>query len=1385
MKGNPHPGGFTPLKRGDLLAPNPASAGAPEMHAVGAPAAPRGPSMLLRPMKSASSDSVRQEWLAIYASGMAASEDYGVAVARDANGNVYVAGYGDSSTTGNDILTIKYSYTGIKQWSVRYNGVSNGQDRPSKIAVDGSGNVYVAGYSEGSGTKYDYVTLKYNSNGIQQWVIRYNGPANGDDFATALAIDGLGNVYVTGYSAGSGSGYDYATVKYNSNGVQQKVFRYNGTANGDDLAVAVGIDNSNSVYVAGYAAASGAGRDYVTIKYDAAGNQRWAVSFNGSGNGDDVAVGLGIDNAANVYVAGYSRGSGTGDDYATIKYDSSGTQKWVNTYNGPANGSDHTSAIAVDGAGNSFVTGSSLGSGTGYDYATIKYTTAGTQSWVQRYNGAFNGDDFASGITLDPFGSVYVTGSSVDASAIFFNEVTVTYSGTGIQQWNLRYRASQSNDSYPAAIVYDGFGHALVAGYSDLQDGSGYDIATVSYDMGGSQWWEARFDGPGISDDVASAVAADQSGNTYIAGYSRSSITGYDYVTVKYSAVGAQQWAERYDGPSSGDDIVSSLAIDDAGNVYVCGYSYDSSGTSSEYATVKYDPAGVQQWVARYSGLLESTNFAFDLAVGKGGDVVVTGTGSDSSGAAFDYITVKYNNTGAEQWVARYNGSGNGGDFAAAAAIDSSGNVFVTGASDESSNRGYDYGTVKYDATGHELWNARYNGPASDDDNASGIAVDRSGNVYVTGSSFGNGTLYDFATVKYNSSGSKQWVQRYNGSLNKDDSPAGIVLDTAGNVYLTGYSTNAGSATDFATIKYTPQGIERWVSIYNGTAGGNDQAVGLAVDGGGNVYVTGPSDGIGTSRDYATIRYDSLGVRKWLIRYDGSSSANDDAAGIAVDASGNVIVSGSSGFGISGSPTGGSAIATIKYRPVDPIFVLSRTGMNFAPVQIGCRSGDTLTISNPGLAPLLITSLVSDDPVFSVSPASLTVNAMSNALITVTFAPNNASAQTGHIIFTHNANGSPDTVTATGTSSDSLTGITIHDSLDLGWQLLSLPVGVVCPYVLDHLYAYKAGYVRHDTMVNGMAYWKKLAEPSLSFTGFPLSQETTQVAAQWNLVGSISSPAPVAAILTIPPGIISSPFFGYTSSGYTVADAIGPGKGYWVKTSQAGTMVFRASQYASGKNSVAQLFESIEHAIFTDAAGRSQTLYFGIKDGEDNSSINFELPPSPPPGPLNVRFSTGRIAALVRPGEPATFPIAISSAQFPVRFSCTRTGPMPRAWLRVGNFEKRLEATTTIEINEGDTPITLRLESVDGIPRVFSLDQNYPNPFNPSTTVRFTVGHRSIVTLKLYDVLGREVVTVVNEVKLPGVYRAEWDGRNYPSGVYTYRMQADGFTSVRKMLLIR
>jgi hypothetical protein len=134
--------------------------------------------------------------------------------------------------------------------------------------MDGSGNVYVTGRSTGSGTGLDYATLKYDPSGNQLWVQRYNGPGNDYDFANAIAVDGCGNVYVTGCSYGdSVTSADYATLKYDPAGNQLWEERYNGPGNGDDGSYAIAVAGCDNVYVTGYSAGSGTSSDYATIEY--------------------------------------------------------------------------------------------------------------------------------------------------------------------------------------------------------------------------------------------------------------------------------------------------------------------------------------------------------------------------------------------------------------------------------------------------------------------------------------------------------------------------------------------------------------------------------------------------------------------------------------------------------------------------------------------------------------------------------------------------------------------------------------------------------------------------------------------------------------------------------------------------------------------------------------------------------------------------------------------------------------------------------------------------------------------------------------------------------------------------------------------------------------
>ena len=294
----------------------------------------------------------------------------------------------------------------------------------------------------------------------------------------------------------------------------------------------------------------------------------------------------------------------------------------------------------------------------------------------------------------------------------------------------------------------------------------------------------------------------DLAGNVYVTGYTTNSIGGFDYLTLEYDSSGNQLWASSYNGPGNGWDFAEAIAVDSAGNSYVTGFSYGGTGSTNDYATIKYDSAGNQLWVTRYNGPGNGSDVAVAIVLDSSDNPYVTGRSLGSSSAA-DFATVKYNSaSGAQMWIARYNGPGNNTDWAYDLKLDSAGNVYVTGVSYGGANNSFDYATVKYGPAGNQLWVARYNGPGSGFDQATALALDAAGNVYVTGFSLGAGTTNDFATIKYSTNGTPLWVIRYDGPAHLDDRAAAISVDDAGNVYVAGRSATVAGGDDFLTIKY-------------------------------------------------------------------------------------------------------------------------------------------------------------------------------------------------------------------------------------------------------------------------------------------------------------------------------------------------------------------------------------------------------------------------------------------------------------------------------------------------------------------------------------------------------------------------------------------------------
>jgi uncharacterized delta-60 repeat protein len=415
--------------------------------------------------------------------------------------------------------------------------------------------------------------------------------------------------------------------------------------------------------------------------------------------------------------------------------------------------------------------------------------------------------------------------------------------------WVRRYTGSGDYSDAAQAIAVDSCGNVYVTGYS--WNGTNDDYATIRYYPDGETAWVRRYDGPGNGDDETYAIAVYGCDNIYVTGRSWGNGTNFDYATLKYDSSGNEIWVRRYNGPGNGWDEARAIAVDDFGNVCVTGFS-GGGVTNDDFATIKYYPNGDTDWARRYNGTGNSEDDAYAITVDHSGNVYVTG---DRLGGVtgYDYLTVKYATNGNELWVRSYNGSENEGDFANAIAVDGSGNVYVTGWSYDSTSD-YDYATIKYYPDGDSAWVRKYNGPGDGEDVAGFIALDDSNNVYVTGSSW-NGTDYDYATIKYDTSGNELWEKRYDGPTNNHDISWGMAVDGAGNVYVTGYSWSSGTNYDYTTIKYDIDGNELWVQVYNGPGNYRDNAYAIAIDDSDNVYVTGRSEGNGTSYDYATIKY--------------------------------------------------------------------------------------------------------------------------------------------------------------------------------------------------------------------------------------------------------------------------------------------------------------------------------------------------------------------------------------------------------------------------------------------------------------------------------------------------------------------------------------------------
>ena len=620
----------------------------------------------------------------------------------------------------------------------------------------------------------------------------------------------------------------------------------------------------------------------------------WSRRLRGSGNGNEYVQSMTSDVQGNVYAAIVNRWTDVTESFSAIitaKYSTSGQLLWQRRFTGL--GDAIPAGIAVDRAGNAFVAASSGAPGSFPWSVAFKYSASGDFVWIEYFTAGGHRDS-AAGIQTDSAGNVYVGGTSRTVGGHHACSF-IKYSNSGtrlaaqvidlgagcndhatamaLDPGGFVYLAGWGHDSllamrfttdgeylwrrvFPSsryckatAATVDPQGNLLVTGrFANFTDWDSSGILTVKYLPNGDTAWSQSVMAGGMCCG-ATAVQTDGQSNVVVAGSTTGS-TNYVATVLKYAPDGSQLW--RYGVQTAGfDDSMAGLAVDPQGNVYAIGSRLINPLWNQYVRVVKLTPTGEEVWSRIWSPTDSGWCSGTVLTLVPGG--LCAGGWAINWGRDTNAVLVGYGSEGGAQWHGSVSGPGGSTSAAYDVTFDPQGNVIAAGYLDNT-NEAADLAVAKYSAAGELLWQRSYSNIQGGEDVAKRVRTDTAGNVYVTGYSDGQNTATDYVTLKYDATGTLQWVARYDGPAHGRDEAADLAIDRWGNVVVTGKSDGGPTGFDYATVKYSASGQELWVRRYDGLGDSVDYADAAAVDTSGNVYVQRHRDRRAISHDNAQVR---------------------------------------------------------------------------------------------------------------------------------------------------------------------------------------------------------------------------------------------------------------------------------------------------------------------------------------------------------------------------------------------------------------------------------------------------------------------------------------------------------------------------------------------------
>lgn len=903
--------------------------------------------------------------------------------------------------------------------------------------------------------------------------------------------------------------------------------------------------------------------------------------------------------------------------------------------------------------------------------------------------------------------------------------LVLKYDPDGNLLWSARYTSAVNGNNKAVDVVVNSNNDIYITGYVYV-GASYFDLLTVKFTSSGGQLWSRTFDGDLHGWDEAYAITIDPSGNICISGSVAATDETADLVVIKYDSQGNELWNYLFDGGENGWAYGEDILTDDAGNVYVAGYNWNDG---YDLLLLKISSAGEYLWDTMYDNAGNDEEGVL-LAINSAGDILVNGAGVVDGG--FNYLIVSFDPQGNINWQSYHTGS-----YAlyAGMTLDDHDNIYQAGGTQY---RNGDALVVKYDSSGTQLWDTSYDSGENNGDVATCVTVDDSGNVLAAGYqnvTVGAGLLGDeIVLLKYTAAGDFVW-SAVPDTLGTYSHAKDIILDTDGNAVLTGFNAYP---RDVDIASFDPDGNQIFHSDFSGEFGSYDQANALIISPTGDIILGGTTSSQNVA-DFLTVKYDQNGNYQWKAEFDGNAHLDDAIWAVATDDNGNVYVSGASE-----TENNIRDIVTIKYDPDgNELWQAHYDGfaqLSDVPVDMKVDSEGDIYVcgysdvnENYSRAVILIKysssgsllwekSLKGTYPDGNDKPVKLDFDSQGNIYII-----------------------------------SWLTDMTDGDiNYDYGLSKFS-PSG-------DSLWT-----VKYNGTANGNDYPEDFcigSDDDIYVTGFSLNAEDSNEILtieynpdgeqQWiaeydsSLGGSYGDQG--QKLMTDQDGNVYVGGIGFHNSYDTDIILIkydASGEEQW------STIYAKPDRPESGD--LVQGMEWMDDGSIFIAGGFATTYpYYSMQ---------------------NLKFSREGELLYIDGYQMLTSPTEVLTSSI----GCAKAsnGDIVVAGNSMANYWKVISL-----LSFSNNPTGFAEQSIS-TPQSFSLSQNYPNPFNPSTNIQFEIPTRGMVSLKIYDVQGREVAALVHKPMQPGRYEFTWNAQGFASGIYFYRLSTDQSIKIRKMILLR